>query len=928
MKSIYFLLIFLVCSKVYCQKSNYINYKVDDGLPSNMVYSAYQDDEGFIWFGTDSGLVKYDGYEFTNYTVDDGLPDIEILNFFKDSFGRVWFYTLNGKIGYLKDDSVFSSKNTPDLEGLDMVGRITSIIEHDNKIIFSSIDAKIKILEGDNIIEIRTPNSRMSSLVKCQGSVYVLSRNSIYILEDNLSFTEVTTISNSFDFTYPICYKGNIYSNDRTKKGRIINFNLADGDNHTQIFNRQIFNIQLHDDQLYIFSPKEITLMVHDKEQYYETYSDLKFVSSLLIDREGNRWFTSIKSGIYFKPKTFVRSRLNKYQINTLSAGKTHLLVAYDNQYISKHNLDNEVEKAWKLSRPNTINFVDEINGKMLIGTNGSTTFGSERVIGGGISFTRRDSSRFVIGGRRYIAEGPIGRINKNVFVFPGTVRKVLTCNDSIFAGLDRGLFAFVRDSLIELESPKGILKVRINDIKLDTKGNMWLATGGNGLILRNKSGIKQISTEQGLISNNTEKLHVQDSIIWVSTPKGINKVQLINDKISITLLDKSDGLNSYKVNSIASFNDSIYMATEQGLFSVPVNINLTEPNQFNLYIHEITVDNSLYTQHEISHSAKSMSIDYRARIFRNSKSLRYQYQLIHTGDSISGNKWVDSKNHLVNFSSLDPADYSFLVRAKTKNSAWSSPLQYDFKIVPAFWQKLSFKLTAFVIVLFLISLVINRYYHSKSLKKELERAKAQSEIKALKAQINPHFLFNALNSIQSFVLAGDLESSDNYLVKYGKLIRKVLDHSDRLTVPLSDELEMLELYISLEKLRFSKPLDYKVIVSPSINEMTQKIPSMVIQPFIENAIWHGLARKDSNRKIVIEINSNKEMIEVMIKDNGIGFKNEQVSNPNHHSKGTKLVSERLSLLGSINGVSSNFNINSIANKGTTVTLTFPSNLT
>ncbi len=230
--------------------------------------------------------------------------------------------------------------------------------------------------------------------------------------------------------------------------------------------------------------------------------------------------------------------------------------------------------------------------------------------------------------------------------------------------------------------------------------------------------------------------------------------------------------------------------------------------------------------------------------------------------------------------------------------------------------------------VLLVIGFVGYRYQQARSRRKLEKQVINQrlAELKALKAQINPHFLFNALNSIQSYILEDQHEVAESYLVKYGKLMRKILNHSNELTTLLKDALELLELYVELEQIRIDGGFKYKVSIDDSIDDSYVKIPAMIIQPFIENAIWHGIADSKGKGVIKLSIHPAGELIEIIIEDNGKGFDTSKTSNKS--SKGVHLVRERLELLKDSEGSESAIEISSEIGKGTKVSLRFPSDLT
>ncbi|MBN8566983.1 MAG: histidine kinase, partial [Flavobacteriales bacterium] len=178
----------------------------------------------------------------------------------------------------------------------------------------------------------------------------------------------------------------------------------------------------------------------------------------------------------------------------------------------------------------------------------------------------------------------------------------------------------------------------------------------------------------------------------------------------------------------------------------------------------------------------------------------------------------------------------------------------------------------------------------------------AEIEMKALRAQMNPHFIFNSLNSIQKYILKNDSFAASQYLTKFSKLIRLILDHSNQNYILLSSEVELLKLYIEIEALRFDNQFDHELILDDSLNTDIIQIPSMIIQPYVENAIWHGLLHKETKGKLTIEISDfDKNNIKVIISDDGIGrqkameLKSKQVLKKK--SYGLQITESRISIL-------------------------------
>ncbi len=232
-------------------------------------------------------------------------------------------------------------------------------------------------------------------------------------------------------------------------------------------------------------------------------------------------------------------------------------------------------------------------------------------------------------------------------------------------------------------------------------------------------------------------------------------------------------------------------------------------------------------------------------------------------------------------------------------------------------------------LILDLAILLAVNYLQQVRTRKKLEKKTIDqklAELKALKAQINPHFLFNALNSIQTFILDDKQGVAESYLVKYGQLMRKILDHSNELTVTLNDELKALKLYLELEQIRVKHGFDFEIEIDEKIDPYETYIPSMVIQPFLENAIWHGISKLEERGKITVNVVLKDEEIEVKIVDNGVGFELAPNGSGHTHS-GVRLVKERLELLKESAEKESVVSLESEVGVGTTATLQFPDKL-
>jgi hypothetical protein len=226
-------------------------------------------------------------------------------------------------------------------------------------------------------------------------------------------------------------------------------------------------------------------------------------------------------------------------------------------------------------------------------------------------------------------------------------------------------------------------------------------------------------------------------------------------------------------------------------------------------------------------------------------------------------------------------------------------------------------KLSGIVLLLGIIVFFISRRY-KKMLQREIERNKLQNqmnelEIKAIKAQMNPHFIFNSLNSIQQFILSNDNENAYKYLTKFSKLVRKLLESTTTEDLSLEDEVDLLTRYLEIESLRFEDMFSYEIQVDPKLRAGSYRVPHMIIQPFVENAIWHGLLHKKGERKLVISFSyMDEKCIICKVEDNGIGrsFKTEEIdSSSGKRSLAIDFIKKRLDYINELKGLNCGFRI-------------------
>jgi sensor histidine kinase YesM len=301
-----------------------------------------------------------------------------------------------------------------------------------------------------------------------------------------------------------------------------------------------------------------------------------------------------------------------------------------------------------------------------------------------------------------------------------------------------------------------------------------------------------------------------------------------------------------------------------------------------------------------------TLDIQFQALAFPRDQHVVYSYQVKGLHD-----RWIPlGKNNSVTLSQLPPGHYVFQVKAGEPNS--SAPVKFfSFSIArPLFLQTWFLLLSALLLIGMILTVFRLRMHQIRRREKEkmnVQMQIAELELQVLRAQMNPHFMFNSLNSIKNYILKHETAKAAEYLSSFAHLIRLILQHSRERTISLQDELEMLLLYIDLEKLRFREGFEFIYEVNEEINTSHVQIPPMIIQPYIENAIWHGLLHKDQDRRLALRVSIDEKQVTCEIEDNGIGreqaAKIRSKSATRYKSMGMGITQDRITLMNSMSAL-------------------------
>lgn len=448
-----------------------------------------------------------------------------------------------------------------------------------------------------------------------------------------------------------------------------------------------------------------------------------------------------------------------------------------------------------------------------------------------------------------------------------------------------------------------------------DSHGNIWIGVPGMGVARvphRSSSFLPDtiFGIDSGLPNLDIRAVAFDEKeLLWMITPMGLQSlnpatgvVRILSAKDGVITFDPNFNRNPMVLTQLVRLSDGkMAYAPRAGLSifdpqNLPVNREVPR-----VYLYNITMGDS--TRHfRIGDSPGTMHFGYRVRslilrlssmAFSQSEYIRFEYQL-DRHDSL----WLEAPGGEIAFNALYPGTYTLKYRALNSNGVSSDIRAFSFEIRPPWWQQWWF------IILMALStggalwaFVYWRWRHQRRLRQrenEIQVLLATLESRALRSQMNPHFLFNIFNTIQELILTGDNEMAYEYTSKFSRLLRMILENASKDTIPLSDEKQFLQLYLELESLRFDDAFTYDIGIEPGIEH--HHIPVFMLQPLVENAIRHGLLPKHGEKRLSVDFSAQDKALTCVVRDNGIGFKHAKGNETEGRWHAIEMIKRRLEI--------------------------------
>lgn len=434
----------------------------------------------------------------------------------------------------------------------------------------------------------------------------------------------------------------------------------------------------------------------------------------------------------------------------------------------------------------------------------------------------------------------------------------------------------------ISLSSASKALPQVINQIVVANDGIVWLLEGQTGLARLNPetNEVRFYTQKDGLnISRFVSLCADSQDRIWILSDEGVS---VLNPQTGfIRNMGAAQGLSLRDANVIEYHEDGfIYMGGLSSFIRFKPEALLASGANRNIIVTGISVMGEPLKSDSAYRSLRKIERSYTENLlaFRFTIPDAFGRNDFYFFTRLEGldKDWIRASSSEVAYSGLPPGTYLLHIRAKDGMGNWcSNEHSIEIIITPPFWKTIWFRLLVVILIFGSIFFVVRKRIASvkkrASEKNRIRQQMAELENQALRSQMNPHFIFNCLNSINGFIVGNNPDEASRFVTKFSRLIRLILDNSKVPFVSLEQELSALKIYIDLEKMRFASGFESKVEVDSNLHTSAVFIPPMIFQPFVENAIWHGLLHKETSGKLHVEVNKSDRYLIVTIQDNGIG---------------------------------------------------------
>ncbi|KAF0130307.1 MAG: signal transduction histidine kinase LytS [Bacteroidetes bacterium] len=923
------LIILLFQLKGTAQELHYDHFTTREGLLQMQVTALFQDSKGHLWVGTKLGASRFDGKHFTNFTIQDGLPESFVDNISEDSAGRILLLTRGGLAIY--DGSAISGFPSEIFKS--RMSLFPPVVKQGDSI-FIYLTNQYNQLEGyyfdgKTYLLMETyfdpnPLSNDKFANELITIIYDFPSNTLYAGSGKWGIHAIRAgkmkkIADAFEAVESFArgVDGELYVCFDAQFGRItgdeIHLIPSEGIPQALLENKS-FAVD-RDGRIIYRENKNQKLVILEKERVFKETFDHGIIIEMLVDREGNLWLGSEK-GLFRNTSRAILNFIPRPggisdYIWSVSEDKhgNMLFGAYDKGLQMYH--DGQFKSMERYRSQTNLNIPHQFY------------MGSLRAKSGDVYLPVTFRTLLRYDGTKFFQAIKSEKFNTAFYVYEDP-------NDaSIYVGTSLGLFRLLNGVQEHWDVQPGNGKSKsITSVVKDRSGRIWIA-GFNGISLLQNNEIRHLPYAEMSFPHGGNAL-LRDSLdnIWIGNPQGLffyNYESFLKiehpklDKLVLSLAMVGDSAMLIgTISDLLMFNvKTFYQTGEVSIMSIGPDkgYHAIEPGQNGFYrdtkgyywltnsdrvvridpaqLHLNTIPPEVYIgtvslmdekmnwnplerdqmYHPVFYYAKdekNIRFDITAVSLRDPDGVTYSHFLEGYDKGWSS---PDHESDAV-YTNLQPGEYSLFYKAANTDGVWSKEHVYKFTIKPIFYQTIWFKVSGILLaaaILFFGGVGLTNERRKKQLAfQENERKIAEFQLLSIKNQIDPHFTYNAINSIAAAVLKEEKNVAYTYFVKLSQLMRSILQNNDKLTRSLESEISFVRDYLDIQHFRFREHFSYSIEI-PSTIDMQMEVPRMCIQTFAENALKHGLMHKTSPGFLQITLLKEQKCLKICIEDDGIG---------------------------------------------------------
>ena len=914
------------------QHVSYRHFDTRDGLPSTRINGLLEDSRGYIWIITDKGAARYNGYNFDTYTTHQGLPNDNVLLIHEDLKGRIWFLC-GTQYAYLEDDSVRA------YAGNDQIKKLLKGKERPASLFFEADTMWITTMNGTQIFK-SFGDSLQDFLPNMAGEsnevMYYLRRAGDKLLalktgkpkgpdqvftSDKINF--LLRVSQSCKLACSVEISPDLWALAGPEayvvfdtQGNVKTYFSANLKEFSSLEKDRVGNLWIcKSDGAYRIA--DYMRGIQDARNYFPG----QYISGVVQDRAGNYWFADRNNGLFFVPSldmVVAQTDEPTKQSKFVSVKKFNQTIyasdAAGNLYKFMGN-DSLVPSASTNLQGLSYDFTltadgDVIQGKVPVLSdvhgNNAKSLDSLAIVRKSILLANGNNAFALADGLAlYDKKNGWRRIDTANFKLR-TPTLYEDTQQQLWLGTTEGLYQLKDNTTSPVQEFNSIHKTPISDIA-EWNNYLVVATRGGGIIFYKPGHLFNVTEVDGLLSNTTECIAIDgNNRIWIGTGKGMQCINALGTnpkQWSFFQVNYQKGLPSAEVFDLLFHENKIYAATGNGMCIFNPNAASFHAASLPTYVEHLSVGEKYFdinSKIDLAWNENNVRFTFLSLNYRTGSNTLYRYRLLGLTDN-----WSETNSRTVDFWALPAGTYTFELSAMNEDGIWEAPTSTMFTIAQHFTATWWFRLMVALLLVGIITSGFTWFYRNKRIRL-LQLAKmTELRQQALNANMNPHFIFNALNGVQHFINSSQPELANEYLTDFSRLVRMNLENNLESLVYLEQEIERLELYLKLEKFRFGDKLTYEIHGMKDLEGRAIWIPPMLLQPYVENAIIHGILPKERGGHLDVSLRAIGNHYEVEIRDNGIGFKAaENRRGNNHESLALKMNQERLNILSALSGSS------------------------